>query len=107
MILGSLTFYYGLQVSLKVTWAFQHLAAGLVLSAVVVEMIPIIMKAPNDIPNTLAILVGFCAGIGILLGLGALPHSHSAHMNVTDEGELSNEDSLEEADVWYTPPQCS
>ena len=45
MILGSLTFYYGLQVSLKVTWAFQHLAAGLVLSAVVVEMIPIIMKA--------------------------------------------------------------
>ena len=50
--------------------AMQHLAAGLVMCAVAVELCPIVSAAPNDAPTILAIVVGFFGGVAIFLLLG-------------------------------------
>jgi len=46
---------------------FQHLAAGIVLSAVAVELVPIISEAPNDMPNIMGIVFGFSSGVALFL----------------------------------------
>lgn len=59
----------GVRVPLVHISAMQHLAAGIVLCAVAVELCPIISDSPND-PTTIgAICVGFSAGIALFLAL--------------------------------------
>jgi len=62
---------YGVEPSTNAMSGFQHLAAGIVLSAVAVELMPLIMSAPNDVYHTGGIIVGFLAGIATFLSLGA------------------------------------
>mmetsp|Transcript_250 Transcript_250/g.766 ORF Transcript_250/g.766 Transcript_250/m.766 type:complete len:309 (-) Transcript_250:148-1074(-) len=50
--------------------AMQHLAAGIVLSAVAVELVPEISEAENNSANNLAIVVGFVLGVGLFLFVG-------------------------------------
>jgi len=52
--------------------AFQHLAAGIVLSAVAVELVPIINEAPADLANVVGIVSGFAAGVALFLVLAKL-----------------------------------
>jgi len=49
--------------------AMQHLAAGIVLSAVAVELVPIISDAPSDADVIAGIVVGFTCGVGLFLTL--------------------------------------
>jgi ZIP family zinc transporter len=68
---------YGLTVPVRIMSALQHLAAGIVLSAVAVELVPIINEAPRDAANNAAIVVGFMGGIALFLVLGAFcEHEH-------------------------------
>ena len=70
--------------------ALQHLAAGIVFSAVAVELVPIIDAAPKS--QIWAICVGFFVGIGTFLVLGAcLPEDEDE-----DEGEEDKEAQDEE-----------
>ena len=47
--------------------ACQHLAAGIVLSAVSVELVPIIADARSTWENIAGITIGFCVGVGVLV----------------------------------------
>lgn len=51
----------------QVTAALQHLAAGIVMSAVTVELVPPIFAAPSDVANTTGMTVGFVLGISFFL----------------------------------------
>jgi len=61
---------YKIEVPAKVAAAMQHLAAGIVLSAMAVELVPIISAAPQNLPCTIGIVAGFLGGIGLFLILG-------------------------------------
>lgn len=61
---------YFVTVPAKGVAALQHFAAGIVLSAVAVELVPIISAAPRDAATTCAIAAGFLIGIAIFLLLG-------------------------------------
>jgi ZIP family zinc transporter len=61
---------YKLEVPVLIVAAMQHLAAGIVLSAMAVELVPIISAAPQDLPCTIGITSGFIGGIGLFLLLG-------------------------------------
>jgi len=57
--------------------ALQHFAAGLLLSAVGSELLPVLLKAEGVQENVYA-TVGFFLGMGVLIVLGALlPEAHS------------------------------
>jgi len=49
--------------------ALQHLAAGIVLSAVAVELVPTILASPRDFSTTFGMTVGFFCGIAFFLVL--------------------------------------
>jgi len=61
---------YVVSVPKEAVRAMQHLAAGIVLSAVAVELVPILSAAPADAPNIIAIVVGFTAGVALFLLIG-------------------------------------
>lgn len=52
--------------------ALQHLAAGIVLSAVAVELVPVISNAPSNLANNTAICVGFTMGVALFVSVGQL-----------------------------------
>ena len=62
---------YGVTVPVKLLAAFQHLAAGLLISSVAVELVPPIMQAPNDLKSNVAIVCGFVGGTVAFFALGA------------------------------------
>ena len=62
---------YGATVPIRLLAAFQHLAAGLLVSSVAVELIPPIMAAPNDLLTSAAIVSGFVGGTAAFFALGA------------------------------------
>ena len=64
LIMSALVFV--IEVPKTVVRCFQHLAAGIVLSAVAVELVPIISEAPNDMPNILGIVGGFTVGVTVM-----------------------------------------
>jgi len=66
--------------------ALQHFAAGLLLSAVGSELLPVLLKAQGVQENVYA-TVGFFLGMGVLIVLGALlPEAHS-HGDDDDDDE--------------------
>ncbi|KAJ1462502.1 hypothetical protein M885DRAFT_505406 [Pelagophyceae sp. CCMP2097] len=75
--------------------ALQHLAAGIVLSAVAVELVPIISNAESNMHNNSAIAFGFCAGVGLFVCVGlvcapaAEKEEAEAADNVDDYGSRS------------------
>lgn len=69
--------------------ALQHLAAGIVLSAVAVELVPRILTAPDDVPTLLAMTAGFASGIGMFLLLGKFC-GHDDHDDDDDDDEHEN-----------------
>ena len=56
----------------------QHLAAGIVLSAVAVELVPEILAAPDDVATTTGMTIGFACGIGLFLLLGKFCNKEDA-----------------------------
>lgn len=66
--------------------ALQHLAAGIVTSAVAVELVPLVMVQPKS--HIWAIVVGFSMGIGFFLLLGCL-------FPEEDENEEDEEESFD------------
>lgn len=58
-----------MKVPVVVAAAMQHLAAGIVLSAVAVELVPQILAAPNDLATSAGMTLGFVAGIAFFLAL--------------------------------------
>lgn len=71
---------YGVTVPIRLLAAFQHLAAGLLVSSVAVELVPPIMEAPNDLRSNLAIIGGFIGGTVAFFALGAYcGHEHGDH----------------------------
>ena len=76
---------YKLQVPTDVMSAFQHLAAGLLVSAVAVELVPTLLEAPNDIPTLLAIVGGFAGGIGILMLLATMSSDEAEEDEAEDD----------------------
>lgn len=62
---------YGVTVPTRLLAAFQHLAAGLLVSSVSVELVPTIMSAPNDLRYNAAIVFGFIGGTAAFFALGA------------------------------------
>ena len=79
---------YRLTVPTDVMSAFQHLAAGLLISAVSVELTPPLLEAPSDLFTMLAIVGGFAAGIGILTLLSTCCEAED------DEDDESGQDAL-------------
>lgn len=61
---------FSISVPEKVVSAMQHLAAGIVLSAVSIELVPEIMRAPNDLATIAGMTIGFVAGIALFLAVG-------------------------------------
>jgi len=61
---------FSISVPEKVVAAMQHLAAGIVLSAVSIELVPEIMNAPNDFKTIAGMTLGFAAGIALFLVVG-------------------------------------
>lgn len=62
---------YGVVVPIRLLAAFQHLAAGLLISSVSVELVPLVMEAPNDLKSNVAIVGGFLGGTAAFFALGA------------------------------------
>jgi len=62
---------YAVKVPIAITAAMQHLAAGLLLCAIAVELCPVLSAAPSDLPNISAILLGFFGALALFLLLGA------------------------------------
>ena len=62
---------YGVSVPIRLLAAFQHLAAGLLVSSVAVELVPPIMEAPNSLRYNIAIIGGFVGGTAAFFALGA------------------------------------
>lgn len=60
------------KIPVHVVSAMQHLAAGIVLSAVAVELVPEILEAPSDPATVCGMTFGFIAGIGVLLLVSAV-----------------------------------
>merc|ERR1712000_795783 len=69
--------FIGSIVAFKVTWAksqkvlciTQHLSAGLLIAAIGEELMPRLFENPHGWANTLAIMIGFFLGVGIMLVL--------------------------------------
>ena len=83
----------------RIVSAMQHLAAGIVLSAVAVELVPPILMAPNDAYTLVAMTLGFLAGIGTLLLVSAVSADDE------DEDDDTNEDTVDDDEhtTPYTP----
>lgn len=79
---------YALTVPPMFMSAMQHLAAGLVMCAVAVELCPIVSAAPNDAITIFAIVLGFFGGLAIFLLLGA-------YCEVDEEDDEDEKDELE------------
>lgn len=62
-------------VPVPIVAALQHLAAGIVLSAVAIELLPPILDAPDDALTTFCMTVGFVLGVAFFLLLGAFCHA--------------------------------
>ena len=77
--------------------AMQHLAAGVVLSAVAVELLPVISNAPNDLVTTAAITTGFFLGIACFLLIGKFCSPGEAEDADADEAARDRSSSLEES----------
>jgi len=54
----------------KLVAGFQHLAAGIVMSAVAVELVPMVLHSPNTSGNLAGMIIGFTLGITVFLLLG-------------------------------------
>jgi hypothetical protein len=52
-----------LTVPVRIVSALQHLAAGIVLSAIAVELVPVILATPNTTGCTVGIVVGFIGAL--------------------------------------------
>ena len=91
---------YALTVPPMFMSAMQHLAAGLVMCAVAVELCPIVSAAPNDAPTILAIVVGFFGGLAIFLLLGA-------YCEVDEDEDEPGEPDDGEPDAAGTPAPAS
>jgi len=76
---------YKLEVPNVFVAAMQHLAAGIVLSAMAVELVPIISAAPQTLACTMGISGGFLGGIGLFLLLGNFCEAPEAQ----EDNELS------------------
>ena len=81
------------RVPVHVVSAMQHLAAGIVLSAVAVELVPEILAAPTDIATTFGMTVGFVFGIVALLLVSAV-----SVPDEDNEGSEQDEDEDERDD---------
>jgi ZIP family zinc transporter len=62
---------FSIRVPPTVVSALQHLAAGIVLSAVSIELMPVLMEAESDPLTTISMTIGFGLGIALFLALGA------------------------------------
>jgi len=58
-------------VPVRVVAGFQHLAAGIVMSAVAVELVPMVMQSQNTNANIAGMVIGFMLGISTFLLIGA------------------------------------
>mmetsp|Transcript_18326 Transcript_18326/g.46870 ORF Transcript_18326/g.46870 Transcript_18326/m.46870 type:complete len:159 (+) Transcript_18326:232-708(+) len=67
--------------------ALQHLAAGIVLSAVAMELMPVLMEAKNDLLTTVSMTIGFGLGIALFLALGAFCGKGEIEALATSESE--------------------
>lgn len=101
---------YSVTVPTDVMSAFQHLAAGLLVSAVSVELVPTMMGAPSDASNMFGMVVGFAAGIGMLTlmstlcgGEGVEDEEEEEAMARTPRG-LTNIEHAKRAALQATPP---
>jgi len=70
MFLMSIMAMY-ISVPVKVVAGFQHLAAGIVMSAIAVELVPMVMESENTNANIAGMIIGFMAGISAFLIIGA------------------------------------
>lgn len=70
MLFMSFASYGFVSVPKRLLAAFQHLAAGLLVSSVAVELVPTIMDAPRDLLSTVAIFAGFIVGTASFFVLG-------------------------------------
>ena len=80
---------YGATVPIKLLAAFQHLAAGLLVSSVAVELIPPIMAAPNTPLINACIVGGFVGGTAAFFALGT--YCSAPEDEEGDESEEVNE----------------
>jgi zinc transporter, ZIP family len=80
---------YRLTVPTDVMSAFQHLAAGLLISAVSVELVPPLLEAPSDLTTMLAIVGGFAAGIGMLTMLATFCEADEADEDESEQDALA------------------
>ena len=102
MLLLSL-FALSVRVPDVVVSALQHLAAGIVLSAVAVELVPGIMAAPSDAMTTAGMTIGFVAGIGMFLVLGKFC-SHDDEVEDEDEEYTYRRDSVDSIGPSFSTP---
>ena len=80
---------YGTSVPIRLLAAFQHLAAGLLVSSVAVELVPPIMEAPNDFKSNVAIIGGFVGGTVAFFALGA--YCGEVDEDGEEDGDVPNE----------------
>ena len=88
------------QVPVKIVSALQHLAAGIVLSAVAVELVPPILDAPDDLATTFGMTVGFVLGITLFLALGKF----CSHDDDDDDDAANDADPSEHKHTPYSTP---
>lgn len=83
LLLGALA--YWIKLPKLVAPALQHLAAGIVLSAVAVELVPTITAAPNTPDMIGAITGGFLFGVCFFIAIGNFCH-HDDDDDDDDDG---------------------
>lgn len=83
---------FSVKAPVRLVAALQHLAAGIVLSAVSVELVPIIRAAPATVSSVGGIVVGFFVGIGIFLLLGIFCEVD----NDDDDDDVDDVDDVDE-----------
>ena len=81
-------------VPVPIVAALQHLAAGIVLSAVAIELLPPILEAPDDALTTLCMTVGFMLGVAFFLLLAAFCHADEHDDDDSSNGHGPSHDAV-------------
>jgi ZIP family zinc transporter len=88
MFLGSACAFKGLAGdNRRLLSSVQYFCAGILFAAIGSELMPKLMSKDSGIQGTIAITVGFCLGIALMLGLGHLTEGDEKQQHVFEDSK--------------------